>query len=122
METWRGCPEAQERRKSSSRASRPEEASGDMRQDRIHLLRSRWTVTVTSVLPPTQLSKLTPGSLVRSGGRPAVPGGFKGWPHVLSPFLVLSGEWLRGPESRPEVLTNEVEPDSAGDCFCLASR
>lgn len=41
---------------------------------------------------------------------------------MLSPFLILSGEWLRGPESRPEVLTNEEAPSSAGDCFCLASR
>lgn len=69
-----------------------------------------------------QLSKLTPGSLARSGDRPALRGGFQEWPRVLSPFLILSGEWLRGPESRPEVLTNEEAPSSAGDCFCLASR
>lgn len=53
-----------------------------------------------AVVPLTQLSKAPPGS--------------------LEPFLFLLREsGLGSPKSLPESLTNDQEPGSAGDCFCL---
>lgn len=63
------------------------------------LLRPPQAVTVAALLPPTQLSKAPPG--------------------FLAPSPVPSGERLRGPESRPEPLTNDEALGSAGDCLCL---
>lgn len=101
-------------------SQREDEAGQETSSSKAH---GTFSITVAAVLPPTQLSKLPPGSLVPSRGRSAASGGFEEWPQVLTPSQTGAGERSAAQPSRPEAPSaprRAAPRGSAGDCFCLA--